>query len=86
MRNEFIILGSKALGASWESFCLEQIIAQTDDSFSPYYLRTSNKQEVDLVLKQGVDKPPIIVEFKYSKSPKLEKGFYAIKEMLTFHL
>jgi hypothetical protein len=76
------LLGSKSLGASWESFCLEQIISQMDESFSPYYLRTSNKQEVDLVLKQGVDKPPIIVEFKYSKSPKLEKGFYAIKEML----
>ena len=76
------LLGSKTLGASWESFCLEQIISQMDDSFSPYYLRTSNKQEVDLVLKQGVDKPPIIVEFKYSKSPKLEKGFYVIKEML----
>ena len=53
-----------------------------DDSFSPYYLRTSNKQEVDLILKEGVEKPPVIVEFKYSRSPKLEKGFYTIKEML----
>lgn len=76
------LLGSKALGASWESFCLEQIITQIDSTFTPYYLRTSNKQEVDLVLKESFEKPPIIIEFKYSKSPKLEKGFYAIKEML----
>lgn len=76
------LLASKVLGASWESFCIEQIVSQMDDSFSPYYLRTSNKEEVDLVLKVSIEKPPILVEFKYSKSPKLEKGFYSIKEML----
>jgi uncharacterized protein len=76
------LLASQYLGASWESFCLEQIIGQMDDSFSPFYLRTSNQQEVDLVIKTGFEKPPILVEFKYSKSPKLEKGFYAIKNMI----
>jgi predicted AAA+ superfamily ATPase len=76
------LFASKALGASWESFCLEQIIVQMDDSFSPYYLRTSAKQEVDLVLKESPEKEPILVEFKCSGAPKLEKGFYEIKDML----
>jgi hypothetical protein len=73
---------SKALGASWESFCLEQILAQTGDLLTPYYLRTAHQQEVDLVLKESIEKPPLLVEFKYSTAPKPEKGFYVIKDML----
>ena len=76
------LMGSQSLGPSWETFCLEQIIAQMGDAYSPYYLRTTKGHEADLVLKVSIEKPPVIVEFKYSKSPKLEKGFYVIKEML----
>lgn len=77
------LFASKEIGISWESFCIEQIIANTEDIFSHYYVRTQNKQEVDLILTKGIHQPIIMVEFKYSKAPKLEKGFYAIKEMLN---
>ncbi len=73
---------TKSLGASWESFCIEQIIAQTQDRYSVSYLRTADRHEVDLILKESLMSPPILVEFKYSTTPKPEKGFYAIKEKL----
>ncbi|MBN2375289.1 MAG: ATP-binding protein [Sedimentisphaerales bacterium] len=44
------------VGASWEGFVVEQIINNlkaADKVFNPYYLRTSDKYEIDLILDFG---------------------------------
>ena len=44
------------VGASWEGFVVEQIINNlkaADRVFNPYYLRTSDKYEIDLILDFG---------------------------------
>jgi predicted AAA+ superfamily ATPase len=44
--------GHPIRGASWEGFVIEQIIAQLPD-WEPYFYRTSNGAELDLLMLQG---------------------------------
>jgi predicted AAA+ superfamily ATPase len=67
--------GHPALGASWEGFVIEQIIA----AFNPVevgFYRTTAGAEIDLVMKLHGQKKPIGVEVKYSSAPKPGKGFW----------
>lgn len=63
------------VGHSWESFVIEQIIAQMPPVLNPYFYRTAAGAEIDLILKME-NSPPIAIEIKYSLSPTLSKGFY----------
>ena len=61
------------IGASWEGFVIEQILSvlrQCDYTFRPYYFRTSDQHEIDLLLDLGGDLWAI--EVKLSTSPGLE--------------
>ena len=60
------------MGASWEGFVLENLVAAAP-SASPYYYRTSAGAEIDLVLDWGPERWAI--EIKRSPAPRLEKGF-----------
>ena len=58
------------VGASWEGFCIEQVIRTlnaSDVPFQPYYFRTSDQHEIDLVLDFGKERWAI--EFKLTSSP-----------------
>lgn len=71
------------LGYSWEGYVIEQIISQLPDSVQPYYYRTHDGAEVDLILVKGI-KPIASVEIKYSEQPSLSRGFTeSIKELET---
>ena len=63
------------LGASWEGFCLEQILALRPARYDTYYYRTQSARaaEIDLVLTKGLN-VEIAVEIKYSLTPKLTKS------------
>jgi hypothetical protein len=61
------------LGASWEGFCLEQIIAAKPSSYDIYFYRTQAAAEIDFVLTKGM-KVEIAIEIKYSLTPKLTKS------------
>ena len=74
------LLSHPLIGASWEGFCIENLIARYP-RYKPYYLRTSHGAEVDLILEKGSDL--IIFEFKMSKAPKPSKGFYEIIKDLS---
>lgn len=63
------------VGHSWESFVIEQIIAQMPPGSNPYFYRTAAGAEIDLILKVE-NSPPVAIEIKYSLSPVLSKGFY----------
>ncbi len=63
------------LGASWEGFCLEQIIALKPCGYDAYFYRTQSAAaaEIDLVLTKGL-KVEIAIEIKYSLTPKLTRS------------
>jgi predicted AAA+ superfamily ATPase len=64
------LLSHPAAGASWEGFVIEQILGKLsclDRQFSPYYLRTSDQNEIDLILDFGQKK--WAVEIKMTSGP-----------------
>jgi hypothetical protein len=64
------LLSHPSAGASWEGFVIEQILGKLsylDRQFSPYYLRTSDGNEIDLILDFGLKKWAI--EIKLTSSP-----------------
>ena len=63
-------------GASWEGFCMENILSSISDRWNASFYRTSSGKELDLVLEKGQKK--IAVEFKASKSPTVKKGFWSL--------
>lgn len=73
------------LGYSWEGYVIEQIISLLPNSVQPYYFRTHDGAEIDLVLVKGIS-PIASIEIKYSEKPKLSKGYTeSIKELNTKH-
>jgi predicted AAA+ superfamily ATPase len=69
------LTGHSILGMSWEGFCIEQILNQLPRGWNAFFYRTQAGAEVDLVLQRRFGETPIFIEFKYSQSPKLTKGF-----------
>jgi uncharacterized protein len=64
------LLSQPWVGASWEGWCIEQIISTlsaTGIDFEPYYFRTSDQHEIDLVLDLNGEKWAL--EFKLTSSP-----------------
>lgn len=61
------------LGASWEGFCLEQIVAIKPTQFDIYFYRTQAGAEIDFILTKG-HSVEIAVEIKYSSMPNLTKS------------
>ena len=52
------LLNQPWVGASWEGFVIEQILAAlyyTDRPFDAYYLRTSDQQEIDLLVETDAE-------------------------------
>ncbi len=60
-------------GASWEGYVIEQVTQQLDPAIRPYFYRTSNGAEMDLVLVDSL-KPVVSIEIKLSLSPALKRG------------
>lgn len=65
--------GHPSRGESWEGFVIEEVIALLPD-WVPYYYRTSNGAELDLVMVRGSEK--LGFEIKVATAPKVTKGFY----------
>lgn len=63
-----------SLGSSWEGFIIEQIIAAIPRSWQVFFYRTSAGAEIDLLLIDNKNKV-IVIEIKYSVTPKVSKGF-----------
>lgn len=67
------LLGHPSAKASWESYCVENILSMVEYDRAGFYL-TSNGGGIDLVLERG--KRRIAVEFKISTAPKPARGFW----------
>jgi len=69
------LLGHPVAGGSWEGFVIENILSASPDNALPFYYRTANGAEIDLILEfSGREKWAI--EIKRNTSPTLSKGFY----------
>jgi predicted AAA+ superfamily ATPase len=65
--------GYAGKGNSWEGFVIQQIISLLKPSISPFFYRTQDGVELDLLLVKG-NQPVVGIEVKYSNSPKITKG------------
>jgi uncharacterized protein len=68
------LLGHPVLGASWEGWVIEQILALAPDGTRPYFYRTASGNELDLLLELPGGALRAI-EIKHSAAPKVGKGF-----------
>ena len=75
------ILGHPVAGPSWEGFVIENLIAAAGDRRTPYYYRTEDGAEVDLVFERG-GRVEMAVEIKRSSAPVLSRGFHSACEVL----
>jgi predicted AAA+ superfamily ATPase len=65
--------GYAGKGNSWEGFVIQQIISLLKPSISPFFYRTQDGVELDMVLIKG-NRPVVGIEVKYSNAPKITKG------------
>lgn len=60
-------------GASFEAFVIQQIIAVIKQSISPFFYRTHDGTELDLLLVKG-NSPLLGIEIKTNNAPKITRG------------
>ncbi len=77
--NKEQLLSHPALGASWEGYCIENILSKIPQSVQASFYRNSYGAEIDLLLTWASG-DVWAIEIKRSLAPKLEKGFYAACE------
>ncbi|GAB3413105.1 ATP-binding protein [Niabella aquatica] len=67
--------GNVLIGASWEGYAIEQIVQLLPETLSPYFYRTHNGAELDLLLIKR-NKPYAAIDIKVSTSAQPSRGFY----------
>ena len=74
------LLGHPVYGASWEGFCLENVLARCKRAVQASFYRTVRGAEIDLILELGRSR--LAVEFKVSSAAKPRRGFWSALEDL----
>lgn len=67
------LLGHPVAGGSWEGYVIEQVISQLNYQQIPFFYRTADGAELDLVIEQDLQ-IKLAIEIKLSNSPTLSKG------------
>ncbi len=81
----FDLSGHPVIGASWETYMIEQIAAILPSWAELFFYRTHEGTEADLVIARA-GQPEILIEIKYSTTPKPSKGFHiAASDLGTKH-
>ncbi len=70
------LLSHMVVGASWEGFCIETLLACAPAGVTGYFYRTSGGAEIDLLLAWPSGELWAI-EIKRSSAPKVERGFHS---------
>jgi hypothetical protein len=68
------VINHVQMGASWEGFVIEQIIHNLERSIQPWFYRTQQGAECDILLERN-GKVIAAIEIKHGSSPKASKGF-----------
>lgn len=71
------LLGHPAAGASWEGWCIEQILSVVASNTTADFYRTSAGAEIDLVLHHARAGPVVAIEVKRSLDPRPGRGFWS---------
>ncbi|MEW5754887.1 MAG: ATP-binding protein [Pseudomonadota bacterium] len=71
------LFGHPALGASWEGWVIEQVLALAPGTWRHSFYRTAAGAEIDLLLEPPGNQPPIALEIKFTAEPKPSKGFWS---------
>ena len=73
------LLGHPVSGGSWEGLVIENILSITPPSVIPYFYRSQDGAEIDLILEMST-KEKWAIEIKRNSSPTLTKGFHLAAE------
>ena len=74
------LLGHPRMGASWECFAIENILAHLPQGARACFYRSAAGAEIDLVLELPGHQRPWAVEIKRGRTPRLERGFHHATE------
>jgi len=77
IRSHEQLLGHPAAGASWEGWCMEQVLSVVPSNTAAYFYRTSGGAEIDLVLQPPGGGSLVAVEAKFSLDPRPTRGFWS---------
>lgn len=75
------LLSHPVVGASWEGFCIENLLACAPRGVQAFFYRSSGGAEVDLLLLWP-NGERWAIEIKRSTAPKVERGFHSACEDL----
>jgi predicted AAA+ superfamily ATPase len=73
IENQNDLSGFIGRGNSWESFVIQQVIANLKNNVSNNFYRTQDGTELDLLLVQGLN-PVLGIEIKTSNAPSISRG------------
>lgn len=73
IENNDQLLGNPVMGASWEGYAIENLIANMP-RWKASFFRSSNGGEIDLIMELGDQR--LAFEFKASKTPRPSRGFH----------
>jgi predicted AAA+ superfamily ATPase len=76
------LLSHPVVGASWEGFCIENLLGAAPSEARASFYRTGGGAEIDLVIAWP-DGSLWAIEIKRSLMPKVERGFHAACEDLS---
>jgi len=79
------LLGHPVVGASWEGFVIESLLAAAPARTRASFYRTARGAEMDLVLELGAKHGTWAVEIKRGLAAKTEKGFTVALEDIQPH-
>jgi len=68
------VVGHPVAGPSWEGFAIENLIAAASERRVPYFYRTEDGAEIDLVFERG-GRVDLAIEIKRTTAPEVSKGF-----------
>ena len=74
--------GHPVAGHSWEGFVIENLITIAGEKRTPYFYRTEDGAEVDLLFERG-GVVEMAIEIKRSTAPTVSKGFHLACEVLA---
>jgi hypothetical protein len=68
------VIGHPVAGPSWEGFAIENLIGAAGERRTPYFFRTEDGAEIDLVFERG-GRVELAIEIKRTTAPEVSKGF-----------
>jgi predicted AAA+ superfamily ATPase len=74
------LLGYSRMGASWEGFAIENIIASLPEDSRALFYRSAAGAEINLILELPGCRRPWALEIRRWRTPKLERGFHHARE------